>query len=141
MANKRKTIRSRSVFDYEIIPLDTVDLDAPVVQIVEMNDSYQILLSGKSKHLDRIGESPSQHERGGIRVQRFDSFRDYLIEEHCAEELDADMLGFEDGTLAEVLAGLTNMEAYGVVMGGGLLMVKKISGNEIDPEALLNRFY
>jgi hypothetical protein len=139
MANNRKTIRSRSVFDYEIIPLDTVDLDAPVVQIVEMNDDYQILLSGKN--LDRIGESPSQHERGGIRVQRFDSFRDYLIEEHCAEELDGDMLGFEDGTLAEVLAGLTNMEAYGVVMGGGLLMVKEISGNEINPEALLNRFY
>lgn len=139
MASKRKKIRLCSVFDYEIVPLQTVDLGAPVVQIVEMNDSYQILLSGK--HLDRIGESASQEVRGGIRVQRFDSFRDYLIEEHCAEELDGDMLGFEDGSLEEVLAGLTDMEKHGVVMGGGLLMVKKISGDEIDPEALLDRFY
>jgi hypothetical protein len=130
MANKR------SVFEYDTVPFASVDLDTPVTQIVEMNDGYQILLAGKE--CDRIHESDTQHDRGGIQVWEFASLRDFLVEE-CGGEIRDGVLVFEDETLDELLARMT--EDGDPFMGGGLIQVKKILGSYRNPETLFMSFF
>lgn len=127
----------RSVFKYDVVPFTSVDLSTPVVQIVEMNDGYQILLSGKD--CERIQESDSQHERGGIQVNHFGSLQDYLIKGMGAE-LEHGQLVFDDGdTLENVLQRMT--EDGDPVIGDGLIRVKRIRGSYQDPETLFMSFF
>lgn len=125
-----------SVFEYDVVPFTSVDLGTPVVQIVEMNDGYQIILAGKD--CERIHESESQWDRGGIQVNEFASLRDLLVEEMGAK-LEGDQLVFEDDTLEDVLKRMTEDEDP--VMGGGLIMVKRIRGGYRDPETLFMSFF
>lgn len=125
-----------SVFEYDVVPFASVDLGTPVVQIVEMNDGYQIILAGKD--CERIHESESQWDRGGIQVNEFASLRDLLVEEMGAE-LEGDQLVFEDDTLEDVLKRMTEDEDP--VMGSGLIMVKRIRGSYRDPETLFMSFF
>lgn len=127
----------RSVFEYDVVPFTSVDLSTPVVQIVEMNDGYQVILSGKD--CERIHESDSQFERGGIQVNEFASLQDFLIEEMGAELEDGQLVFDEDDTLEAVLRRMT--EDGDPVMGDGLIMVKKIRGSYCDPETLFMSFF
>jgi len=127
----------RSVFEYDVVPFTSVDLSTPVVQIVEMNDGYQILLAGKD--CDRIHGSDSHDERGGIQVNEFASLQDFLVEEMGAELEDGQLVFDDDDTLDAVLKRMT--EDGDPVMGGGLLQVKKIRGGYRNPETLFEGFY
>jgi hypothetical protein len=131
--------RKRSVFEYEAVSFNKVDLGTgPVTQITEMNDGYQIVLAGKN--CQRIGSSDSQDERGGIQVKVHDTFRDYLVEEFGAEvQEDGTVEFFGDETTAEVLERLSN--DGDPVMGGGLLQVTKLMGNYRNPVTLFQSFW
>jgi hypothetical protein len=135
-ARNKQMANKRSVFEYDTVPFASVDLDTPVTQIMEMNDGYQILLAGKD--CERIYESDSQHERGGIQVNEFSSLRDFLVEDMGAE-LEDGQLVFDDDTLEAVLERMT--KDGDPVMGGGLLMVKKLAGTYRDPETLFMSFF
>lgn len=127
----------RSVFEYDAIPFNKVDLSTPVTQIMEMNDGYQIVVAGELR--ESIHESDSQFDRGGIQVNEFDSLRDFLLEECGGEEDENGELVFEDETLEQVLARMTN--DGDPFMGDGLIMIKKLSGTYRDPETLFMSFF
>ena len=129
----------RSVFDYEAVPFNKVDLGmGPVTQIMEMNDSYQIVLAGEDCH--HIGVSNSHDEWVGIQVRVHDTFRDYLVEEFGAEVQEDGTVAFDgDETTAEVLERLSN--DGDPVMGGGLLQVTKLKGSYRNPEVLFQSFW
>ncbi len=130
-------VKVRSVLEYDAIPFTQVDLDTPVTQIVETNDSYQIIVGGELR--ERIHDSDSQYERGGIQVNEFDSLRDFLVEE-CGGELDEDgALVFDDESLEQVLTRMT--QDGDPFMGGGLIQLKKLSGTYRDPEKLFMSFF
>lgn len=132
-------VHKRSVFDYEALPFNKVDLTAgPVVQIMEMNDGYHIVLAGKD--CQRIGESDSQDDRGGIHVTRHETFRDYLVEEFGADVGEDGTVTFDgDETAEELLERLSN--DGDPVMGGGLLQVSELKGSYTNPETLFMSFF
>lgn len=138
--------RKSSKFEYDLVPFSQFDLNQPVVQLVEMNDGYQVLLAGVA--VDKLEESDSQQERGGIQRNRFDSLRDFLIEEFDAEEGENGELLIEiyrngedvEATLEEFFAYLSS-EEHDSFMEKGVLVATKITGRYRDPEALFEDFW
>jgi hypothetical protein len=138
----------RSTFEYDTIPFRDFPLQGePVAHVVEMNDSYGFLLSGPE--LDKLYESDSQDERGGIQCNRFDTLGDWLVEEYgCEKDEAGNIFGglYEDGDkvpLEEILEALTNgaAESGGSMLVAGVMRITKITGSYRDPEKLFEEFF
>lgn len=131
--------RKRSVFEYNAIPFNKVELTAgPVVQIMEMNDGYQIVLTGKD--CEKIGESSTAGQRGGIEVYTHDTFRDYLAEEFGADVGEDGTVTFDGDETAEELLERLSKDGD-PIMGGGLLQVSELRGSYTNPESLFMSFF
>ena len=140
----------KNTFEYELIPFQDFPLEGePVAFIVEMNDGYGILLSGPG--INKLHESDSHYDRGGIQCRHFDSYREWLLEEAGVEEdEDGNLVGgtYVDGkevelSIEEHLKNLTEgaNTSDGMMLVPGVMKASKISSGYRNPETLFESFW
>jgi ornithine cyclodeaminase/alanine dehydrogenase-like protein (mu-crystallin family) len=127
--------RIRNVFEYDVIPFNTVDLNSgPVLMIAETDDGQHIVLMGAG--VEDLNES--DHHR--LVAERYDTFRDYLITAFQMEETEDGELATDYGLpLAELIKNL-DAGHDNILMGGGLLQVSELDGAYVSPEAMFRTF-
>lgn len=136
-----------STFEYDTILFKDFPLQGePVIHIAEMNDGNGFLLSGPK--MDKLHESDTQHERGGIQCNRFDSLEDWLVKDQGCKKDEAGnifRLSYHNGkkeTIEEILEDLGAGSNNGSpMMVGGVMRITKITGSYRDPEKLFDLFF
>jgi hypothetical protein len=137
--------KKSSVFDYTFVPFDQFDIDQPVVQLIEMNDGYQVLLAGVAASM--IKDSDTQDDLGGIHRNGFASFREFLLKEYDAK-ISADEPIFEIYSNNQVVnVGLNGLIAWlgsedcDTFLEQKVMVASKITGRYRNPESLFMKLW